>query len=398
MNIIDDPKLQKMFIKKDLSDSRKAMYKRILTHMYEITGLTPTELIEEAKKEQQPDWDKKIFLDIEDRKITTYLFQFYELLKNKELKPDTLDTEMGLIRAFYNSYKIELPTPIQITIPTKIIREGDIPDIDDIREGIEATKHLTYKAIVLFIASSGIRSGDVRRFTIEDFLTATNDYHDGTLESLLKSDENIMPCWFFIPKKTRKKGNVCLTFNSPESTKYIIKSIKQRILAKEEITKDSPLFITRRKDFFTLKGFTHVCRSINKEAFNGAKAKDGKDFFRAHNLRKFFLSVFRQKTKDEFALKIVGGHALPKKTDENYQQVLINETIGSYRKVVPFLSVEKTESNVLDDEATKKIKKELKERDKKIEKLEIANNELEALKKVITPETLAILEKLNQEK
>ena len=52
--IRQDMKLQQMFIRKNLSKSRIDLNIIAFTKMYELTGLTPTELIDEALEEQEP--------------------------------------------------------------------------------------------------------------------------------------------------------------------------------------------------------------------------------------------------------------------------------------------------------------------------------------------------------
>jgi len=52
--ISTDIKLKQMFLRKNLSESRKHYYIKILSEVYEITGKTPSELIVEAKEEEQP--------------------------------------------------------------------------------------------------------------------------------------------------------------------------------------------------------------------------------------------------------------------------------------------------------------------------------------------------------
>ena len=292
--------------------------------MYDLTGLNPSELIAEAKEEQKPSLDKNnqiIFKDVEDRKVTEYLYKYHACMEEKKLKSSTIKTKMGVVRSFYKNFKIELPDNIQINIPHQLIREGDIPNLEDIKKGVEQAKYLKYKAIILLIATSGIRSGDVRHFTIGDFLNATKEYHNGTLDDLLHSKKDIIPIWDFIPRKTIKQGNICITFNTPEASRYIIDYLKQRLERGETLNNDSFLFTSTKNKQYSIKGFLWVFSSVNKELFG--KDKHNRDFFRAHNLRKFFLSTFRQKTNDSFTLKVVAGHSLRQNNDENYQEIPI---------------------------------------------------------------------------
>uniref|UniRef100_UPI000B1EC68C hypothetical protein n=1 Tax=Methanobrevibacter arboriphilus TaxID=39441 RepID=UPI000B1EC68C len=61
-----------------MSESREHHYIKTLTEMYEITGKTPSELIVEAKEEEQPYLINGVprIRDIDDRKITSYLYNY----------------------------------------------------------------------------------------------------------------------------------------------------------------------------------------------------------------------------------------------------------------------------------------------------------------------------------
>ncbi|MGF7119341.1 tyrosine-type recombinase/integrase [Methanobacterium oryzae] len=368
MNIREDPILKRMFIRKNLSESRRRMYTYNFTELYELTGLTPSELIAEAKDEQRPSLDKNsqiIFKDVEDRKVTEYLYKYYENMVEKKLKPSTMKTKMGVVRSFYKNCNIELPENINITIPRQLIREGDIPCLDDIKKGVEQAKYLKYKAIILLAATSGIRSGDLRHLTVGDFLEATKEYHNGTLEDLLHSKKDIIPTWDFIPRKTMKTGNICITFNTPEASRYIIDYLKQRIQRGHKLTDDSFLFVSGKEKQYSIKGFLWVFSSVNNELFG--KDKLNRDFFRAHNLRKFFLSTFRQKTNDLFTLKVVAGHTLAKNNDMNYQEIPIKEIKRQYMKVIPFLSIKDTRVHTIKSKEFKQLEKLMKEKEKEMQ-------------------------------
>lgn len=354
--------------------------------MYLLTGLTPSELILEAKEEQKPyiENNQIVEVDIDDRKVTSYLYAFYNSMLEQKLKEATMKTNLAAVRSFYKEYKVELPDPIQITVPRKIIREGDIPNIDDIRKGIDQTPYLKYKAVITFIASSGIRSGDVRNFKVGDFLQATKEYHDGTLNSLFNYKGEIIPVWDFIPRKTQKQGNICITFNSPEASEYILDYLKQRISRGENLTEDSFLFKSNKSPQYSIKGFLWIFHSVNKEVFN-TKDKNGRDFFRAHNLRKFFLSTFRQKSNDYFTLKVIAGHSIARNNDENYQEVPIHQIRAEYLKVLPYLTISQTKVHDVKTEEFLKLENKLAAKEKQMQELEAKINnkdeEVEKLKK-----------------
>ena len=70
--IKNDRKLKQMYIRKDLTENRKKIYNRVFSKIYEMTGLTPTEILQIAKQEQKPKIvnNQIEFKELEDRTIT----------------------------------------------------------------------------------------------------------------------------------------------------------------------------------------------------------------------------------------------------------------------------------------------------------------------------------------
>jgi len=185
--ILEDVKLNQMFLRKDLSETRKHHYIKTLKEMFEITGKTPTELIVEAKEEEQPYLYNGMprIRDIDDRKITNYFYEYFEFLLGRDILDFTVDFKLKTLRAFYHEHNISLSKPIEINLPVKVIREGDIPNIEDIKLAVDNSK-VRNKAIILLMASSGIRSSDIRNFKISDFTKATKEYpNSDNIEDLL---------------------------------------------------------------------------------------------------------------------------------------------------------------------------------------------------------------------
>lgn len=346
MNVLEDPLVQKMIMRKDLSTDRIKTYSVVLTDYCNLIELNPTEAILEAKEEQIPYLNKKqqiIFPDVEERKIAFYQIQYNQHLKDKNMSDNTRKSYLMAVRAFYRENNVELPKPITVNVERIIIKEGTIPKIEDVRKALEFSNKLRNKAIILLMATTGLRTKDIRNFNIEDFTYATREYHDGeTIHDLLNLKdnhiENIIPAWFIIPSKTKKKDrSVCLTFNTPECTQAIIDYLRSR----EDLKETDPLFEAYGRRM-TKSTYSTLLEQLNDNVFKKVDSK-GHRFFRAHNLRKFFLSQYRQNTNDLFYLKLVAGHALPGVNDENYQEIPIGPAREEYMKVILALSVRDTE-------------------------------------------------------
>lgn len=261
--ISSDVKLRQMFLRKDLSDSRMKQYIKMLNEVYEITGKTPFELILEAKEEEQPYLHNGIprLKDIDDRELTNYFYDYYEYLLNRNLTNSTIDSKLKSLRAFYHEHNISLPKPIEINLPVKVIREGDIPNLKDIKVAVDNSS-IRNKAIILLMASSGIRSSDIRKFKVSDFTRATSEYHNSnSIEDLLDGNyyKDIVPCWDFTPWKTRKSGNICITFNTPETTEALIRYLKTR----NNLQEDDYLFLSQYKKPLGAPAIIWIYKELN---------------------------------------------------------------------------------------------------------------------------------------
>lgn len=371
---LNDPKIQNMIMRKNLSQTRIKIFQTVFKRLKNITLLTPTELIEEAKEEQTPyiKDDKIVFLSIEDRKISYYFFQFHNHLQEAGLAPKTIKDYLSALRTFYNEYNIELPKPIQIDIEKKIIRKGDIPSIKDVMKAIEYTNNLRNKAIILFLATSGIRTQDMRNFTIGDFVKATKDYHDSnTIHELLekKRIDNIIPTWYFIPAKTRKKGNICVTFNTPESTEYIINYLRTR----KNLNNNDYLFesyngkLSRSlvMDFF---------RNLNDKLFS--KTQNNERFFHAHSLRKFFISTCNHNSGDLAKVNLLSGHSNKSNVHDTYNEVNTEVMKRFYTKLIPHLSIRDTKVHEYKPADVLKLENDSKLKDEAITNLQNQVDEL----------------------
>lgn len=367
MTPINDPLIQKMILRKNLSRSRIRSYEIILNGYCGVTQLSPTELIREAKEDQQPYIGKNnqiIFPSVEERKITTYLYQYYSDLKKKNTAPASIKNYIAAIRAFYREYHIELPRNIEITVPKPIIREGDIPTIEDIRLVVESTNNIKNKALILLMASSGMRKGDILNFKVSDFTAATKEYHNSdSVDDLLDGKyKNVIPSWYFTPSKTKKRGNVCITFNSPEASEYIIRHLNSR----DGVSESDPLFVTRIGPL-TQGGLISTFRGLNDSLFG--RKSNGDRFFKAHSLRKFFLSTFRKHSNNSFALKLFAGHSLPSKIDNHYQELSTKDFKKVYLPILPFVTIRDTEVRVIEEDELNRLKQKIRSMELEQDKL-----------------------------
>ena len=366
--IENDEKLQRMYIRKNLSEGRKVVYNRVFKRIYTLTGYTPTQLIEIAKNEQKPRIvDNQIdFKEIEDRTITQIQYELYSNLCQTGLKNESIKTEMSTYRAFLNEYDIQLPKNIQIENKKKLYETGDLPNKADILKAINSTNNKRNKALIYFMSSSGIRSGDVRSLRIRDLLQGCKYYfgENPKLEDLYDSNyTEIIPCFYFTPQKTNKYNNICCTFCSNEAMNNIIDYLQTRNVK----SIDEYLFSANDQGEKMKRGTVIMAfRRINDQEFG--LNRFGDRFFKPHGLRKYFINTCNSHSGDLLKVRLLSGHTISD-IDKAYNEINISAMRRFYISLLPYLN--------LHDTSVKTVKsKEYQDLELKLKKQELENRKL----------------------
>ena len=356
--IRQDMKLQQMFIRKNLSKSRIDLNIIAFTKMYELTGLTPTELIDEALEEQEPRLinGQLRFKQINDRKITRYLYNYYFFLQQENYKLQTIQTRMATVRAFYNEYDVELPKNIQLQNNKPLVTEGDLPARKDILKALQSTNNKRNKALILFLASTGIRSNDALEFKVHDLIQGCKNYNVTSLNELLNIDaDNVVPGFYFRPQKTIRSGNICCTFCTPEC----FKSLQDYLKTRPYLTEDSPLFTNRFNEKLSRDAVIRIFKTINDNEFGFV---NNQRFFKAHNLRKWFVSQCNQHSGDLLKVHILAGHSISR-IDATYNEINVDVMRRFYISLIPHLTVNPTRVKSVKSREYLELERRLKEQE-----------------------------------
>lgn len=354
--IRQDMKLQQMFIRKNLSKSRIDLNIIAFTKMYELTGLTPTELITEALEEQEPRLinGQLRFKQINDRKITRYLYNYYFFLQQENYKLQTIQTRMATVRAFYNEYDVELPKNIQLQNNKPLVTEGDLPARKDILKALQSTNNKRNKALILFLASTGIRSNDALEFKVHDLIQGCKNYNVTSLNELLNIDaDNVVPGFYFRPQKTIRSGNICCTFCTPEC----FKSLQDYLKTRPYLTEDSPLFTNRFNEKLSRDAVIRIFKTINDNEFGFV---NNQRFFKAHNLRKWFVSQCNQHSGDLLKVHILAGHSISR-IDATYNEINVDVMRRFYISLIPHLTVNPTRVKTVKSREYLELERRLKD-------------------------------------
>ncbi|AEG18702.1 tyrosine-type recombinase/integrase [Methanobacterium paludis] len=364
-DIINDPLMQRLELRKQLRKNTVSSYVTAFMPYCELTKKTPSELRSEAYKEQVTIPDKM------DRSINTYLFRYYKFLKEERgLEDSTIRTMMSRIRAFYNEFDIDLPKNIRMK-KKKTRRESESLSIDHVREAILSTNSWKFKAVIALAASSGLRSGDIRHFTIQDFIDATEEYHDERdINNVISTLEKrrVIPCWELYSEKTSEHT---ITFSSPESVEYTLKYLKTR----NDLSNDSILYTNKFGGLYSKSGFIQIFKSANSNLDYGYIEGNEYSFFHAHNLRSFFSTTLNKAGVPYAIYKKMMGQALGG-SDPAYIHIDKKTCKNEYLRVVKDLSIHKVE---VYDFKTKEYEEFLKEKEQMIKEREENNKRLDKM-------------------
>lgn len=236
-------------------------------------NLSIEKLIQEARLEE----DERV--PLKDRKIKKRLLDFRSYLFNSDLSPNSTKTYFSKVKTFYMHFEVELPYLPQAKYD-KIYETNylDLPTKEHIHEALLISP-IDLKAVILFMSSSGTAKAETLSLTIEHFINATRDYHNGgSIEYILDTldnKKNVVPTFYLKRIKTDK---YYYTFCSPEASSHIVKYLKTR----ENLKLEDPLFD------FTSSLLLVRFQEINDKM--GWGFKGNYRFFRSHTLRKFHAS------------------------------------------------------------------------------------------------------------
>ena len=233
--------------------------------------------IEELIKEAIKDENERI--PLKERKLKKRLLNYRSYLLNSDMSTNTIKTYLSRLKTFYIHFEIEIPN-----LPDAKYKKNyetnylDLPTRENIRQALDLV-NIDMKAIILFMSSSGTAKAETLSLTIQQFIDATKEYHNGvSIRKILKTleDKDDVIHTFYL--KRIKTDKYYYTFCSPEATKYIVKYLKTR----QDLKMNNKLFDF--KDQTLLNRFQEV-NDIMEWGFKGKYR-----FFRSHTLRKFHAS------------------------------------------------------------------------------------------------------------
>ena len=218
-------------------------------------------------------------ISLKNRKIKSRLLDFRSFLLDSGLAISTVRTYFSKIKTFYRHFEIELPYLNDIKFDGEYLSSYyDLPARGDIKKVCSISSN-AFRALVLFISSSGCAKAETLSLTVGDFVKASDDYHDGgSIDDVLECLENrkdVVPTFYLKRIKTNKFYH---TFCSPEASHHIVKYL----MSKDNLSLDDKVFD------FTDASLIYNFKKVNDNLDMGFVGRYR--FFRAHSLRKYHAS------------------------------------------------------------------------------------------------------------
>ena len=218
-------------------------------------------------------------ISLKNRKIKSRLLDFRSFLLDSGLAISTVRTYFSRIKTFYRHFEIELPYLNDIKFDEEYLSSYyDLPTRGDIRKVCSISSN-AFRALVLFISSSGCAKAETLSLTVGDFVKASDDYHDGgSIDDVLNcliGRRDIVPAFYLKRIKTNK---FYYAFCSPEASHHIVKYL----LTRENISLEDRVFD------FTDASLIYNFKKVNDSLDMGFVGRYR--FFRAHSLRKYHAS------------------------------------------------------------------------------------------------------------
>jgi len=317
--------------------------------------MTLQELLDEADKEEEER------LRAKKRKILKRLKGYRTYKIEQGTPPGTIKDYFTKIKTFYRHFGIEIPyMPPAVLKKEYHERYDDIPNHKHIQTALESTKNLQHRAIILFMSSSGTGLAETLSITIKDFIKATKDYHNSdTINDILQKLENkknVVPLFEMVRRKTNYPYYTCC---SPEAIKAIIKYLRTR----HELKPEDNLFILKERSVIAF--FTRINEN------NGWGKVGYNIFFHTHALRKFHATTIENR---DLANTLQGRK--PDSVTGAYFKDNPERIREEYIKILPKLTIGKTEVYNIKSREFLKLEQQLDKRDQQYQELKTKQNEL----------------------
>ncbi|MEM5815615.1 MAG: site-specific integrase [Candidatus Aenigmatarchaeota archaeon] len=203
--------------------------------------------------------------EVKQKQNQNEIYKEYALyLAGMNLAPKSVAAWISALKKFFeaNSLKVDIDIPLKIFN----VHEDVLPSKEELKRIVEESD-LRIKTIILLLASSGMRVGELHNLKISDI-----DINQEIPTIRIKG----------IGAKERKSR---ITFITPEAKRFLIEYLEKRKMAGEEINENSPVISSEDGREMSYQNLQYLL----EKAFKKYAKKVGKRYnLHAHCLRKWF--------------------------------------------------------------------------------------------------------------
>jgi len=309
---------------RNIKKGTKRNYRIYLQEYTQQQKLTLKELLTEAETEEEQGIRWK------HRQLKKRLTQHRTYLYNKHA-PSTAKARLTKIMSFYRHHEIEIHQLPKFahSNDSAPVTYNDLPDKAVIRAAVDIASPVM-KPLILFMSSSGCGRAETLNLTIDSYIKATEDYHNGgTIQEIIETINkynDVVPTFHIMRVKTQKYYT---TFCSPET----VTAINTYLLSRPHLTLESPLF--QIHPTYLITAFIQINEKLEL-------GKVGKHYnrFRSHMLRKYHATTLYNDGMSMDLVNELQGKA-KNRTDAAYFMVNTDDLKMEYIKHLPALMIGK---------------------------------------------------------
>jgi len=294
------------------------------------------------------DYDSMLAIPKEKLQI---MVEDYVMMLKKRINPNSVNTYMAGIQAFFDTNDVELRwKKIRRLYPAKIKKTGArMWTTEDIDLMLKSTRDLRQKALIHFIAASGVRRGAIPDLKIRHLKKIEKCYAVTVYEDSLEE---------------------YTTFIHQEATFWLDKYLEERKNHGEYIDQNSPVFrksyqigiqkVIPMNEELVLRAIWHVVNKAGLRA--GQQKKSGRyETQTDHGFRKRWSTIVENTdgVKIILAEKMMGHSVKSVPMAEIYNLPTVEVLFKEYRKAIPELTIDGTARKQAELEQKEKENSEL---------------------------------------
>ncbi|MBC7118921.1 MAG: site-specific integrase [Methanobacteriaceae archaeon] len=219
---------------------------------------------------------------------------------------------------------------------------------------------LREKALIYLMALSSMAQAEAKRIIIRKFLDSAGNAIGrelNTVEDLFEAEDDLMAEIITLDIVRKKVNSRYMTFIPLEATKEIINYLKERMYGRNEKIRirdyDRAFFVKRNGEDIDRDVIVTNFRRIGLEA--GFKKNGAYSFWRAHALRKYFISTIINKIGDKVLADFLAGHKISD-VDRVYWYMDPEDLKRRYMKALPYLSIDGVEVRTIEDRDYRRLR------------------------------------------